>query len=395
MSLHRAIDAITEADLRGIGSHKWTTYPDALGSFVAEMDFGLADPIQRVLRQAIKRGATGYLPLPLIDQLGEATASFLRTRFGWQLDPSAIRPVVDVLEAYRLTLDLFSPDSPKVVIPTPSYPQFLGGARLAGRTIIEMAMPFVEGRWALPLDAIERELRDGPALVVLCNPHNPTGTMATREEMTELARIVDSTGSRVFSDEIHCQLVYPSAPHAHIPYASTSACAASHTVTATSASKGWAIPGLKCAQMIFTNEADLSRWRDGAPGVEYSASPLGARAAIAAYTEGVPWLDEVLTYLEATRDVVLDTFSSAYPGIARVGNATYFAWINLTGLVDEGNPSDVIREQARVALYGGAAFGTGLDRCVRMTYASPRHLVEEMVDRILNFLSESRFSRLG
>ena len=116
--------------------------------------------------------------------------------------------------------------------------------------------------------------------MLLCNPHNPTGRVFERSELTRLAEIVDRHGARVVADEVHAPLVYPG--HGHVPYATVSAAAAEHTVTVTSASKAFNLAGLKCAQIVTTNHADAARWRTLRVFQVAGPTPLGIAASIAA-----------------------------------------------------------------------------------------------------------------
>ena len=131
------------------------------------------------------------------------------------------------------------------------------------------------------------------------NPHNPLGRVFSVEEQLALAEVVEDAGARVFSDEIHAPLVYPGAVHR--PYASLSAATARHTVTATSASKAWNLPGLKAAQLILGNADDAAHWAEVGFLYGHGASTPGVLASTAAYDAGGPWLDGVLAYLDGNR----------------------------------------------------------------------------------------------
>ena len=118
------------------------------------------------------------------------------------------------------------------------------------------------------------------------------GRVLEPAEMTAVAEVVDRHGGRVFSDEIHAPLVFPGSRH--VPYASLDDVTAGHAVTATSASKAWNLPGLKCAQLVLSNDVDVKVWDEVGERVEEGASTLGVLANRAAYAEGRDWLDDTL-----------------------------------------------------------------------------------------------------
>ena len=137
---------------------------------------------------------------------------------------------------------------------------------------------------------------------MLCNPHNPIGRVYTRAELEELSSIVEKHGARVFSDEIHAPLTFSG--HTHVPYASINDTAANHTVTVTSHSKSFNTPGLKCAQIIFSNEADVATWDTHGMFTGKSAANPGLLAAVAAYRDSRDWLADTSAYLERNRDAL-------------------------------------------------------------------------------------------
>lgn len=377
-TLNDRLARVTTDDLRRIGSEKWTTYPGKLGAFVAEMDFGLAPTVEQAVSEAVARGLTGYLPLPLHERTSIVTSEYLQRSYGWRVDPSQIRPVIDVIEAYQRCLDFFTPSTKRVIVPTPAYPPLLQVAKLSGMEVIEVPMVHHEETWRLPLDEISRHLSEAPGLVVLCAPHNPTGSLPSRAELVALSEIVDRTNSRVFSDEIHAPIVF--APARHLPYASVNDLAANHTLTAISASKAWNTAGLKFAQVVLTNAADVRTWEKRAFRSELAPSVLGAVATIAAYESGGAWLEEVLEYLAGNRRLVSERLRDVAGLRVYDAAASYFAWIDCTDLSVPGNVCDFFREHRGIALSDGTNFGAVGERHVRLNFATPRQILEEMLD---------------
>ena len=224
--------------LRARGSFKWTAPgPDGFGAAVAEMDFGAAPAILDALAGLSADANFGYLPQFLADELAVACAEFTKRRYGWDVDPALIHHVPDVLKALEIAITHFSRPGSPVILPTPAYMPFLSLPGFLGREIIQVRMIDDAGFFTLDLDAIEDAFRTGGHLLIFCNPYNPLGRVFTVQEMARLTEVVDRHHGRVFADEIHGPLVYPGLRH--IPYASTSGTAASHTLTATSASKAW------------------------------------------------------------------------------------------------------------------------------------------------------------
>ena len=375
------------AALRARGSFKWTAPgPDGFGAAVAEMDFGAAPPILDALARLSADAKFGYLPPYLAEELAAACADFMLRRFGWGPEPAFIHPVPDVIKALEIAITHFSRPGSPVILPTPAYMPFLIVPRLLGREIIQVRMLGEAGYFTFDFDAIAKAFQAGGHLLIFCSPCNPLGRVFTPDEMTQLTDVVDRHGGRVFADEIHAPLVYPGARH--IPYASTSPAAAAHALTATSASKAWNLPGLKCGQVILTNEPDQQRWEEMGTWAARGASNPGVVANIAAFRHGEAWLDEVLTYLDDSRRLLADLLARHVPQVRyRPPDGTYLAWLDCTAMNLPRSPGALITDLAHITVVDGPAFGAGGEGAFRFNFATPQPIIAEMVERIAAVLA--------
>lgn len=369
-------DLRTRAQLDRDTSRKWSLHPGTIGAWVAEMDFGTAPPIAEALQRAVADEVLGYLSPPLAARLGEATADWMAREYGWRVDPDRVHPVSDVMAALGVAVSEYAPAGSAVIVPTPAYMPFLTYLPTIGHPVIEVPGVRVDGRWQHDLDAIDRAFAVGARTLIVCNPHNPTGTVLPREELLALAEIVTRHGGRVFADEIHAPLRFDRLRH--IPYASVSEAAAAHTITGTSASKAWNLAGLKTAQLIISNDVDQEVYRRFGFAVQHGASTLGVVASAAAYRDGKPWLDEVIRYLDALRHDLAGLVAEHLPGaVYRMPDATYIGWIDTAALDIPGSPAAFFRERAGVVLTDGALLGRGYERFVRVVFATPRPILAE------------------
>jgi len=387
MTLAASFDAIDVEHLRRIGGLKWSTFPDAVGAFVAEMDFGVAPGISRAVHAAVDQGLFGYLPSSVSDEMSQAAAEWMRDAYGWVVPASDIHPIADVIQGLKLAIEHFSCPGAPVIVPTPAYMPFLTVPIAAGREVIQVPMIVTEGRYTLDLDGIDAAFRAGADLLVLCNPYNPVGRVFDRDELVAVGDVVARHGGRVFSDEIHAPLVY--APGAHTPYASVSPVTAGHTVTATSASKAWNLPGLKTAQLILTNDADRAIWEPIGPMESHGASNLGVIANTAAYRDDRAWLADVVQYLDGNRRFLGEVLAARIPEIAyRAPEGTYIGWLDARALDLGPTPADFFREQAGVALTDGSATGAAGAGFMRFVFATSRPIIEQAVDRMAEALAQ-------
>lgn len=371
----------TADELRRRGSAKWTAFPGAIGAFVAEMDFGVAPPVGDVLHEAVTLGRFGYTPKAAIDDVAAATAAFATERYDWPIAAEQVRTVGDVLSGYEIVLRHFSDPGRPVIVPTPAYMPFLTTRARWGRDVIEVPSPEVDGRTVLDLEGIARAFAAGADVLVLCNPWNPVGRVLTRDELVAVSAIVEEHGGRVFSDEIHAPLVL--GDHRHVPYATVSAAAAAHTVTAISASKAFNLPGLKAAQLVLNGE-DAARFDRVAAAAVHGAGLLGVLANTAAYRDGGPWLDAVRVYLAGNAAHVGERLHAGLPQVGyREPEGTYIGWLDLRPLGLGDGLATTVLERAGVALTDGAACGEAGAGFARIILATPRPILQEAVDRIV------------
>lgn len=366
------------------GSRKWSAYPGTIGMWVAEMDFGISDEIRDYLVAEARRGSLGYLPPEDGRRVLEATSQWLG-RFGWTPSPERMLLLPEVLAGLRIQIQHFSTPGSAVVVPTPAYMPFLTIPREFDREVIEVpSTRDAEGYWHLDLDGIERALAAGAETVVLCNPWNPTGRCLSLAELTALDAIVSRYGARVFEDAIHAPLLLDGT---YIPYVTVSEQAASHTITAVAASKGWNIPGLKCAQLIFNNEADWEVFQPLAHAASEPTSTIGIRATGVSFTQSQDWNDEVRDYLRINRDVLAERVAR-WDGVTLSPiEGTYIGLLDFTELAQRGtfnsqSPAAFLRETAKVSLTEGRMCGADYTNFARMIFATPLPVLIEALDRM-------------
>ncbi len=364
--------------LRALGGLKWTGYDaDVLPAWVAEMDFGLAPPIAEALHAAIDRGNTGYHYPAAELEAATAATRFWSDRFGWDVDPSRVFPVPDVIEGIRRAIVHLTEPGSSVVLHTPVYFPFFSMVERAGRSIAEVpSARDDEGRYRLDLNGMEKALAAGAGSIVLCNPWNPTGRSLSELEIGEVLELARSRGARVITDEVHAPLTLAGATHTVAAPLDPET-----VVTVTSASKAWNLPGLKCAQVVLSNDDDRAVWEGYFTPEKVGVGTFGLIANTAAYEESRDWLDDVLLRLEANRRL-LDEMIAELPDVGYAPpEATYLAWLHF-GSLGMTDPAQFLMEEARVALTSGPPFGEGGQGHARLNFATSAPILTEIMDRI-------------
>jgi cystathionine beta-lyase len=381
-------DALDLGRLRRRRGEKWQRYgPEVLPAWVAEMDFPLAEPVRRAVREALELEDLGYPLAPRLEDLPACFAARMQQRFGWRCDPQRVEVIGDVVQGIYVAVTQLCAPGEGVVVQTPIYAPFLQAVAETGRRLVEN--PVVRGaeRFEMDLDQLRAALDAGTRVLLLCNPHNPTGRVFERAELEALAELVIAHDLVVVSDEIHADLVYPGGRH--VPFASLAPELEARTLTLTSASKAFNVPGLRCALAYF-GSAELGRRFLGVPRhLRGGLGALGQAATLAAWREGQPWLDRVLAYLADNRERVRRFVASELPGVVHVPpEASYLAWLDCRALGLGRSPQRFWLERARVALSAGESFGTPGQGFVRLNFATSRAILGEILERLAKALRE-------
>jgi len=380
--IRRAIDSLSAAELHGSSRIKWRLFGEhVLPAWVADMDFPVAPPVQRAIRDLVDRHDLGYHQVPLSPRLRDALVSRMAERFSWQVEPQRIVPLVNVVQGLDASVLLHSRRDDGVVVQVPIYPPFLAAVGRSRRRLVES--PLVRGadRFEIDFDRLRADIDPRVRVLLLCNPHNPTGRVFERAELTALGELALEHDWIVVSDEIHADLTFPG--HRHLPFAALGPDLAERTITLASATKAFNLAGLPCAFAIFGSDRVQQPFLDLPPHVLGHCGILDDAAAHAAWTEGQPWLDEVMAYLTENRRLVLDFFARELPDVQVLPpEATYLAWLDCRDLGLPGDPFGFFLEHARVALSRGLDFGTGGETCVRLNFATSQAILQEILERM-------------
>ena len=383
-------DDLDIARLRARRGEKWATYPaDVLPLWVADMDFAPAEPVQEVLRHALENGDIGYPINPTPASLPTVFAERMQERFGWSLDPQRVEVLTDVVQGLYIALQVYSEPGDGAIVQTPIYPPFLEAVHEMGRHLIVNELVRGDEGYEIDFDALRRGINRRTRLILLSNPHNPTGRVFTRAELEQLAQIVLEHHLVVVSDEIHADLVFPG--HTHIPFATLGPEVEAQTVTLTSATKAFNIAGLRCAVAAFGSEVLQDHFGEVRRHMRGGLGSLGLQATEVAWRECQPWLDALMAYLDENRAFVAEFLREHMPLIRHHSpQATYLAWLDCRPLELDRPPYWLFLKRAKVALSYGKHFGQGGHGFVRLNFATSRAILNEALERMAKALHDAK-----
>ncbi len=370
-------DFDNQPDRKGTDSAKWHKYQgrDIIPMWVADMDFSSPPQVMEALHQRISHGIFGY-GTPSKDLI-DAIVEYLDRTFHWPVVPGWIVLLPGLVTGLNVVCRSVGTAGDAVLTNVPVYPPFLSSPGNFKRRLITSRLLHSDGRWGFDFDDLEKSIDERTRLFLLCNPHNPTGRVFTREELIALAQVCLRRNLVICSDEIHCDLVLEPGCR-HIPLASLSPDIAKKTITLMAPSKSFNIPGLSCSFAIIPDDSLRRRFKHAMDGIVPHVNILGIVAARAAYRFGQPWLEELRAYLRVNRDLTAKAVSRMSGLSMSAGQATFLAWIDARKL----NISDPAAwfESAGVGLSNGREFdGPGF---VRLNFGCPRELLMQALERM-------------
>ena len=363
-------------ELRLRRSEKWRRYPpDVLPAWVAETDFRPAPAVRDALAAAVELGDTGY---PHSAELPAVFARFAAERLHWKVDPERVAVVADVMTGVLELIKATTDPGDGVVLSPPVYPPFFSVTRESGRTVVEAPL---DAARRLDLDALEQAFAGGARACLLCNPHNPTGTVFTANELEALAALAARYDVLVVSDEVHAPMTMPG--ERHVPFLALGAPATEVGLAITSASKTWNLPGLKCALVVAGSERMAGELAKLPEHLQFHTGHFGVLGALAAFGDGRAWLDGLIERLDANRRLLADLLAERLPAIGyHPPAAGYLAWLDCRELGLGDDPAEVFLERGRVALTSGLPFGEQGKGFARLNFATSPALLDEIVRRM-------------
>lgn len=357
---------------------------DVTPLWVADMDFAAPPAVIAALAARAAHPIYGYTHYP--NSLYDALIAWMRQHHGWSVEREWIVMCPGVVPSLHAAVTAFTRAGEGVIVQPPVYFPFFSAVTTSARRLIENPLRLTDGRYQIDFEHLEQCAANGAKLLLLCSPHNPVGRVWRHNELAGILRIARQYQLVVVSDEIHADLVYPDQRHTVL---ATLANEADRLITAMAPSKSFNIPGLGLSCLIISNPELRKAMNDVFTSMHVSASnPFSIAAFEAGYRDGGAWLDALMTYLQTTRDFVLDYARQYLPGIEPIApQGTYLVWLDCRGLrLDDTALRDFFVYQARLGMNPGIVFGTGGSGFMRLNIASPRHIIAAALAQVRELL---------
>lgn len=356
---------------------------DPLPMWVADTDFKAPQVVRDALHEAVDHGVFGY-PAGATRSYLDAVTGWQARRFGWEVPSVWLLQTPGIITTLKSVVQAFSAPGDSVLIQPPVYVHFHEDVLLNGRRLAYAPLERTEDGYRFDARTFEAAIRPDTKLFVLSHPHNPTGNVWSEEELATMGEICARHGVLVVSDEVHQDLIMNPARR-HVPFASLGPQFARNSITCTSPSKTFNLPGLQSANVIVPDRAlreELARQleRNMFPLVNV----LGMVAAEAAYTHGEPWLEQLLAYLRENHAHFAQAVDAMTDRVRVLpADSLYLAWMDCRGLgMDAAALDNFMLTRARLWLDKGQKFGVEGHGYMRVNLGCPRSTVDEAIRRL-------------
>ncbi|UQA97310.1 pyridoxal phosphate-dependent aminotransferase [Streptomyces halobius] len=389
---------IQPAMLRDRSNIRWSAYPpDVIPLTAAEPDFAGPPVVTDAMISSLADGYFPYAPPEGLSELREICSAVAKDRYGIGASPDRVVLTAGTAAAIWGVVHLLCRKGDECILPDPVDMLFGQAIDAVGARRVYCPMDKRTGR--LDPDRLASLITPRTALICLCNPHNPLGTVFAEETLRAIAETAGARRIPILSDEVWNEIVYP--PAVHTSTASLDTANSQRIFTLTGLSKTFALPGLRMGFAVAptAREAHDLQLTFQRLGAAYNLTPFAQVGAVAALRHGWPWRNAFLEHLQEMRDYCVERLN-AFPGISCSrpdGTFVLFPDVTSSGL-DSQTMAEYLLEAARVAVVGGTTewFGPAAEGNIRICYATSRGIMTEALNRMeraLDRLSEAPVHR--
>jgi len=354
--------------------------------WVADMEFATPDVVIDAMRDRLDKRIFGYTRV-FGNEYYEAFSKWCETRYGWYCKKEDLVMSNGVIPALFELVEYICNEDEKVLFFTPSYAYFQYAADHNNRKAVASDLINHHGRFEIDFEDFERKAADPKTtLLILCNPHNPTGRVWTEEELTRIGQIAEKNNLWVISDEIHCDLLRKGKKH--IPLAKLFP-ENDKIITCMAPSKTFNLAGLMISNIMIPNKELREIWLSRHYNFD---NPLSIAAAQAAYAKGGQWLGELSNYLDENFRFTKEYLNEHLPEAEmEISESTYLAWVNVGEYFSQDEHLPLFfAYNAGVLLEGGNMFVQNSDGFIRLNLACPRATLQEGLKRICEAINNKK-----
>lgn len=355
---------------------------DVLSLWVADMDFKTSSFVEDAVADRVRHGIFGYSETG--QAYFQALAGWMKRHHNWETQPQWLIKTPGVVFALAMAVKAYTNPGDAVLIQQPVYYPFSEVIQDNGRVVVSNDLYLGDdNRYHIDLEDFEQKITDNHVkLFILCSPHNPTGRVFTKEELTAMGDLCMKHHVLVVSDEIHNDFVFEGEHHV---FAAVKKEYEAFSIVCTSPSKTFNLASMLISNIFIPNSELKQKFKKEVDAAGISQlGILGLVAAQAAYEHGETWYMAMHDYVKSNIAFVNEYVRDNLPGVDVIhGEGTYLLWLDFrkTGIEVKELERRIIYD-AKLWLDSGSIFGAAGEGFQRINVAAPRETIRECMERI-------------
>jgi cystathionine beta-lyase len=372
----RVVDRTGTDSIKWDGRQRVFGKADVIPMWVADMDFETPEFIRQRIAKRLEHPVLGYTYRN--DRFAGSFTGWVQRQLDWTVDPAWVTFMPGVVAAVSVAVLAYTLPEDEVIIQPPVYHPFYFCVEGHGRKLILNHLKLENNRFTFDLELLKKQITPRTKMLILSSPHNPGGTVWTREELEGLVAVCREHNIWIISDEIHSDLVF--APNRHLPLISVAPDFAHRILVTMAPSKTFNLAAMSTSVVVISDKDERKKYEDLVYHLHVGmGNVFGIEALEAAYEEGDQWLDELISYLTGNRQLIHDFLQNELPQIKMmVPEATYMAWLDFSALgMKQDDLTKFMIHEAGLGLNSGTQFGAGGEGWMRLNFGCPRSILEE------------------
>lgn len=381
-----------QIDRRNTNSAKFDEMDALFGSDVmhlgvADMDYRSPKPIIEAMQNIVEKGVFGYTIWP--ENYEELVSQWMKRRYEQETKTEWVVFSPRINMALNMAVETFTNEGDGIVLHTPAYTALQNAVEKYNRVMIESPLVLENGRYKMDFQQLRRNLDEKKAqgvcakIMLLCNPHNPTGRVWEIEELQEVVDICKEYDLLLISDEIHEDFVKKG--HKFVSCLRFQEDLQGRMIVCNSITKTFNVPGVILSNLLIPDQGirermkeTMDRWGLHNPNI------FAAGIMEAAYTQCDEWIEQVNAYLDENYEFLKKYLEKNMPELEVIpSEGTYMAWVQTEKL--QISPEELEKffiEDAKVSVYMGSRYGKHTDSFIRINIATSRSYLQEALERI-------------
>lgn len=371
------------AKRKGTYSVKWDAPfigEDITPMWIADMDFEVPPAVKENLHKIVEQGAYGYQFLS--EEYYQTVIYWMKKRHNYEVTREEINYLSNTVLGLNFGIQTVSEPGDEIIIMTPVYGPFYKAVEDNDRIIVESPLKNNCGYYTMDLEDLESKITSKTKAVMLCNPHNPSGRVWTRDELQALSEVCLKHNLYILSDDVHCDLT--SKGHDHTFIGAVSEEIRQKCIIYTSPAKPFNLAGIHVANVLISNAELREKFCQLVKKLHAGGATAFTEAALKGSYHSSEWLDALNDYIEENHKYFADYINRELKNVTVYpAEGTYLAWVDFTKTgVPSGELKDYLLKECKVAVNDGEFFGKEGAGFARFNLACPRKNISSVLEKL-------------